>query len=113
MQIIIIQKIFYFPDNTFSGTLPAPPGAGRSEAGFSVEVELTEAWCKSCDICVRFCPERCLALDTGGIVELVDADACTGCRICERLCPDFAIKVHLVPALPGTGATPGPEVVSS
>ena len=60
-----------------------------------VELEITEAWCKSCDICVKMCPERCLALDERQIVELVNPDACTGCRVCEWLCPDFAIAVHV------------------
>lgn len=60
-----------------------------------VELEITEAWCKSCDICVKMCPERCLALDERQIVELVKPGACTGCRVCEWLCPDFAIAVHV------------------
>ncbi len=60
-----------------------------------VNLEITEAWCKSCDICVKMCPERCLALDDHQIVELVKPEACTGCRVCEWLCPDFAIAVHV------------------
>jgi indolepyruvate ferredoxin oxidoreductase beta subunit len=65
----------------------------------SVQLEITESWCKSCDICVKMCPERCLALDERQIVELVNPDACTGCRVCEWLCPDFAIAVR-VSAIP-------------
>ena len=60
----------------------------------SVRLEITPEWCKSCDICVKLCPERCLELDERQIVRLKDPDACTGCRICEWLCPDFAIAVH-------------------
>ncbi len=60
-----------------------------------VKLEITESWCKSCDICVKMCPERCLALDERQIVELVNPEACTGCRVCEWLCPDFAIAVHV------------------
>jgi indolepyruvate ferredoxin oxidoreductase beta subunit len=56
-------------------------------------VEITAAWCKGCDICVRVCPERCLRLTDRGVVEIVDAAACTGCHLCEWLCPDFAITV--------------------
>ena len=58
------------------------------------ELEITEAWCKGCDICVKVCPERCLVLNDDQIVEITDSDACTGCRMCEWLCPDFAIRVH-------------------
>jgi indolepyruvate ferredoxin oxidoreductase beta subunit len=79
-----------------SPTIP-PPEPARSEAvkPQSVTLEITAAWCKSCDICVKMCPERCLRLDHRQIVELKDPDACTGCRICEMLCPDFAITVHM------------------
>jgi indolepyruvate ferredoxin oxidoreductase beta subunit len=57
-------------------------------------LEITEAWCKGCDICVKMCPERVLKLNARGVVELKDPAGCTGCRLCEWLCPDFAIKVH-------------------
>jgi indolepyruvate ferredoxin oxidoreductase beta subunit len=57
-------------------------------------IEITAPWCKSCDICVRVCPEACLRLRDGGAVEAVNVEACTGCRLCEWLCPDFAIFVH-------------------
>ena len=62
-----------------------------------IELEITESWCKGCDICVKMCPERCLRLNEGLVAELSDPEACTGCRVCEWLCPDFAIKLHLHP----------------
>jgi indolepyruvate ferredoxin oxidoreductase, beta subunit len=71
-------------------TLPAPAGAP-----YQVRLEIIPAWCKSCDICVKLCPERCLRLNAERIVELAEPDKCTGCRLCEWLCPDFAIRVHL------------------
>jgi indolepyruvate ferredoxin oxidoreductase beta subunit len=79
--------------------LPHPhheePTAAPADAGFRVRLEITPGWCKSCDICVKMCPERCLRLNTERIVELAQPDKCTGCRLCEWLCPDFAIRVHL------------------
>ena len=57
------------------------------------ELRLTREWCKGCDICVKMCPERCLALDAEQLVELTHPERCTGCRVCEWLCPDFAIDV--------------------
>ena len=57
-------------------------------------VEITEEWCKGCDICVKFCPERCLIMNEKLIVEMAEPELCTGCRMCEWLCPDFAITVH-------------------
>jgi len=65
----------------------------------NVNLEIIDAWCKGCDICVKMCPERCLRMNAEMIAELKDPDACTGCRICEWLCPDFAIKVSKTAAL--------------
>ncbi len=62
-----------------------------------ISLDIIDEWCKSCDICVRLCPERCLELNEYQIVRLKDADACTGCRLCEWLCPDFAITVNRTP----------------
>ncbi|MFO1115963.1 MAG: 2-oxoacid:acceptor oxidoreductase family protein [Beijerinckiaceae bacterium] len=61
-----------------------------------VKLEINPAWCKSCDICVKLCPERCLALNSEQIAYLKNPEACTGCHICEWLCPDFAISVSTI-----------------
>ncbi len=55
---------------------------------------VNEAWCKGCDICVKFCPERCLGLNEAGKARMLKPELCTGCRLCEMLCPDFAIRVY-------------------
>ena len=73
---------------------PAPAPA-PAPIPHQVRLEIIPAWCKSCDICVKLCPERCLRLNAERIVELFAPDKCTGCRLCEWLCPDFAIRVHL------------------
>lgn len=77
-----------------SGALPTPEASGGPRDRRLFEIEVLEAWCKGCDICVRFCPEDCLRLDTTGIVRVVAPEMCTGCQLCERLCPDFAIAVR-------------------
>jgi indolepyruvate ferredoxin oxidoreductase beta subunit len=71
-----------------------PDAVEVPEPGSSTRLEIIAAWCKGCDICVKFCPERCLALDASQVVENTDPGACSGCRICEWLCPDFAIRVR-------------------
>lgn len=58
-----------------------------------IALEIDAAWCKGCDICVKLCPERCLALDERHVAYLKRPTACTGCHVCEWLCPDFAISV--------------------
>ncbi len=60
-------------------------------------LEITEEWCKGCDICVKMCPERCLILNDNQVVELAEPEKCTGCHICEWLCPDFAISLNIIP----------------
>jgi len=75
--------------------LPAANAPATAHLPYSVRVEITAAWCKSCDICVKLCPERCLRLNAERIAELAQPEKCTGCRLCELLCPDFAIRVHL------------------
>ena len=72
-------------------------------APYDVRLEITPQWCKSCDICVKLCPERCLRLNDERIVELTHPEKCTGCRLCEWLCPDFAIRVHLDPVTAAAG----------
>jgi indolepyruvate ferredoxin oxidoreductase, beta subunit len=83
------------PEEAPSARIPTP-----ADDAWPVPLEINRAWCKSCDICVKFCPERCLRLDAEQIAELAEPDKCTGCRLCEWLCPDFAIRVH-----PGNATT--------
>lgn len=93
---------------TFDGSAPEAPPAPANDAVAplpgAVRLEIVEAWCKGCDICVKMCPERCLVLNGTQVVELREPEACTGCRICEWLCPDFAIMVHREPACPDGAA---------
>jgi indolepyruvate ferredoxin oxidoreductase beta subunit len=82
------------------------PVAGTAVAATptAIHLDITPEWCKSCDICVKLCPERCLRLNDERVVELTDASKCTGCRLCEWLCPDFAIRVRLESAGAPAGA---------
>jgi indolepyruvate ferredoxin oxidoreductase, beta subunit len=75
--------------------VPVVETPASSDAAYRVRLDINAAWCKSCDICVKLCPERCLRLNAERIAELAEPEKCTGCRLCEWLCPDFAIRVHL------------------
>jgi len=68
------------------------PGAEREHRRFKIEI--FEAWCKACGICVAFCPQGCLARDEAGVPVVAAAGKCTGCGWCEIHCPDFAIAVR-------------------
>jgi len=57
------------------------------------KIEVVRSWCKSCGICVEFCPKDVLAMEDGYPV-VVDRDACNRCQLCDVRCPDFAIYVR-------------------
>ncbi len=59
-------------------------------------IDIYRAWCKSCGVCVAFCPAGALAKDEAGAPYVKDAEKCIRCGLCELRCPDFAISV-LVP----------------
>ncbi len=80
------------------GTARAKPGRVL-HGQVKTDLQITEEWCKGCDICVKMCPERCLRLNDQLVAELHKPDACTGCRMCEWLCPDFAIKITNIPVM--------------
>jgi 2-oxoglutarate ferredoxin oxidoreductase subunit delta len=48
-------------------------------------------WCKACNICIAFCPEKVLEPDRDGKPIIAHPEECTQCAICWLHCPDFAI----------------------
>ena len=57
------------------------------------KIDIFKSWCKSCGICVAFCPSGALARDEAGGAYVKDAKKCIRCGWCELRCPDFAISV--------------------
>ena len=55
--------------------------------------EFNQSYCKSCGLCVDFCPRGVLEIKNGE-VRAVHPEKCIGCRLCEKYCPDFAIKIN-------------------
>ncbi len=51
-------------------------------------------WCKSCGICVAFCPKEVLAMDENRRLFAKAPEKCIACHMCELRCPDFAINVE-------------------
>jgi len=58
------------------------------------EVKINAAWCKSCGICVQFCPRHVLEMGDFA-AQVAHQEDCSGCKMCENLCPDFAIIVSV------------------
>ncbi|MDH5187301.1 MAG: 4Fe-4S binding protein [candidate division WOR-3 bacterium] len=58
------------------------------------QIRIIKPFCKSCEICVNFCPEDVLGLDKDLKVTAVNPEKCTACKWCEQHCPDLAIFVE-------------------
>ncbi len=74
--------------------LEAARAATKTYVSTAVTIQINDAWCKGCTICVEFCPKDVLVMNHMDKVEVKALDACTKCLRCEQLCPDFAIVVH-------------------
>ncbi len=65
-------------------------------------VLIDSARCKGCSLCVEFCPQGVLHIDSSSLnakgyrpAILADPDgACTGCAVCALVCPDTTIAVY-------------------
>jgi len=60
----------------------------------SVKISVRREWCKSCGICIEFCPKDVLVFDNQEKPIPENIDACIKCGLCELRCPDFAITVE-------------------
>lgn len=64
--------------------------------------------CKACQLCIEFCPRKCITLaetlNSFGHhpVAFTTPDRCTGCRICATMCPDVCIEVYRDETSPAT-----------
>ncbi len=48
-------------------------------------------WCKACNICIAFCPQKVFEPDRDGKPIIARPDDCTQCKFCWMHCPDLAI----------------------
>ncbi len=59
-----------------------------------VKLSVNREWCKSCGICIEFCPKDVLVPDDQEKPVPENIDDCIKCGLCELRCPDFAITVE-------------------
>lgn len=50
-------------------------------------------WCKSCGLCIDFCPKDCFDENVLGSPILSRPEDCTVCNVCVERCPDFCIYI--------------------
>ena len=59
-----------------------------------VKISVKENWCKTCGICIQYCPKNVLIADKVGHPVAENIDDCIQCGLCELRCPDFAITIE-------------------
>jgi len=63
-------------------------------------VKVLDEYCKSCGLCVEFCPRGALSigqqLNARGFATAVfdESKGCSGCGNCTTICPDAAIVLY-------------------
>jgi 2-oxoglutarate ferredoxin oxidoreductase subunit delta len=63
-------------------------------------IEVSDKYCKGCELCVVQCPQEVLALDVERFTPKgfhpvhIIKDGCTGCAICAIVCPEAALTVY-------------------
>jgi len=63
-------------------------------------IEVSDKYCKGCELCVSACPPKVLELNMEQLTSKgyhpahIFKDGCTGCAICAVICPDAAITVY-------------------
>jgi Na+-translocating ferredoxin:NAD+ oxidoreductase RNF subunit RnfB len=50
-----------------------------------------KAGCIKCELCVKNCPEQCIAMDRG--IPVVDYGKCTSCGLCVSKCPTKVLRL--------------------
>lgn len=84
MQAEVLEKI---------GKLNVWSGISQKARGKLVTITMNEEFCKSCEICVEICPNKCLEMK-GLYPVVVDINLCSKCMLCELECPDFALTIE-------------------
>ena len=75
-------------DDKTAETKPEEVGTGKSSG---MPLTIFYHWCKACNICIAFCPQKVFIPDRDGKPIIEHPEKCTQCAICWMHCPDLAI----------------------
>jgi len=64
-------------------------------------IQVNAPLCKGCGFCVKFCPERAIAIGSqrnakGDVLPALTPERCVavaGCIVCASMCPEGAIAI--------------------
>jgi 2-oxoglutarate ferredoxin oxidoreductase subunit delta len=65
----------------------------------AIELLVDRSRCKSCGLCVKFCPQKVLVISDElnflgyNSVAPQDISKCTGCGVCYTVCPDMVFEI--------------------
>ncbi len=65
-----------------------------------MKIEISQKYCKGCQICVNICPKKVFSkskLRNNYGTEMPEASSpenCVACRLCEKMCPDGCIDIE-------------------
>ncbi|NIQ37702.1 MAG: 4Fe-4S dicluster domain-containing protein [Proteobacteria bacterium] len=82
------------PRDPSGGVNPARVRGKSKRKDRDFKIDIYNAWCKACGICMAFCPTRVFTEGEDGYPQVTSPKACIGCGWCEIHCPDFAITVR-------------------
>jgi 2-oxoglutarate ferredoxin oxidoreductase subunit delta len=64
-----------------------------------VSVTIDFEQCKGCELCVYYCPKKCIAVseefNRAGQhpAKITKPEKCNGCGICYIICPEYAVTI--------------------
>jgi 2-oxoglutarate ferredoxin oxidoreductase subunit delta len=80
-----VEKPSLQPETTESDDGDKPKGSSQ------LPLTIFYHWCKGCNICIAFCPQKVFEPDRDGKPIIARPEACTQCAFCWMHCPDLAI----------------------
>ena len=63
-------------------------------------IEVSDLYCKGCELCIDACPQDVMALDMSHMTSkgyhpvILIKEGCTGCAICAVVCPEAALTIY-------------------
>jgi len=77
--------------NTVDSAVGNKPETAKKKGGSKHPLTIFYHWCKACNICIAYCPQKVFIPDRDGKPIIANPEECTQCAFCWMHCPDLAI----------------------